>query len=168
MTSLSFFCPCVPPTATHHHKRIVKIGRFARMADKPELVQARHDLEAVLLPHRPAAPITGPVCVTLAFTWPWLKGATKRDRALGRIPKRSKPDCSNLAKTLEDRLAFLQFIEADENVVELHVSKSFGDRPGIFVEVRPYAEIHTVVVPSGPPDRPARPLHGLFPQENPS
>jgi Holliday junction resolvase RusA-like endonuclease len=135
MRGLSFFCPCIPPTTTHHAKRIVRVGRFSRLADKPELVQARTFLETVLQPHQPSEPVAGQVCLALTFTWPWLASHSKKVRVLGRIPKRSKPDCSNLGKTIEDRLAALRFIEADENVVDLHVRKFFGDEPGIDVRI---------------------------------
>lgn len=166
MTFLSFFCPCVPPTATHQAKKIARRGPFVGMTDKPELVAARRFLEGVLVQHQPAEPVRGPVSLSLQFTWPWRAGDGKQKRALGRIPKDTKPDCSNLAKTLEDRLAALCFIEDDANVVELHVAKFFGDTPGIFVEVRRWQDIQTIAVPQGPPDRPSQ--HGLFQEGQPS
>jgi Holliday junction resolvase RusA-like endonuclease len=132
--SLRFFLPCVPPSTTHQAKRIARRGRFVRLIDKPELVQARHDLEALLLAHRPAEPLTGAVALELSFTWPWLKGHSAKLRAQGRVLKTTKPDCSNLAKTIEDRLAFLRFIGDDATVGVLGpVSKWHGDEPGIAV-----------------------------------
>lgn len=156
-TALSFFLPCVPPTATHHHKRIVRVGAFSRLADKPELIEARQFLEALLERYQPAEPLRGAVTLELAFTWPWLKGHSAKVRAGGRIPKVSKPDCSNLAKTLEDRLAALRFIEDDANVTNLHVSKWHGDRPGIEVLIHPTAGWQLKV-----PDWPA---HDLFQEQ---
>ena len=133
------FLDCIPSTTTHHHKRIVKRGKFASLADKPELVAAKATLDALLLPHqRPT--ITGPVVLSVVFTWPWLKGARKRDIAKGRIPHTSRPDCSNLVKTLEDRLVQLKFIEDDNAVVELHVAKWWGNGAGIEIEIRPKLE----------------------------
>jgi Holliday junction resolvase RusA-like endonuclease len=130
---LAFFVPCVPPTANHQRKRIVRIGQFARLADKPELVAAKAMLDSVLLPHQPHAPVEGPVRLVLEFTWPWRKSEAKRTRALGRIPHTTKPDCSNALKTLEDRLVALRFIEDDSRVVDVTVRKFFGDQPGIRV-----------------------------------
>lgn len=131
-----FFCvACIPPTTTHHKKRIVKIGQFSRLADKPELVAAKAMLDSLLLPHQPAAPLTGPVSLRLEFAWPWLGKHSKKVRASKRIPHTSRPDCSNLAKTLEDRLVALRFMEDDNAVVDLQVRKWWSDEPGITVSI---------------------------------
>lgn len=141
------FLLCVPPTSTHHHKRIVKRGKFSSLADKPELVEAKATLDALLIPfQRPT--ITGPVVLSVVFTWPWLKGARKRDIAKGRIPHTSRPDCSNLIKTLEDRLVQLTFIEDDNAVVELHAQKWWGDTPGIEIEIRALGAVDVQPLPT--------------------
>jgi Holliday junction resolvase RusA-like endonuclease len=132
---MAFFVPCVPPTANHQRKRIVRIGQSARLADKPELVAAKAMLDSVLLPHQPHAPVEGPVRLVLEFTWPWRKSEAKRTRALGRIPHTTRPDCSNTLKTFEDRLVALRFIEDDSRVVDVTVRKFFGDTPGIRVVI---------------------------------
>jgi len=134
---IEFFLSCVPPSATHHHKRIVRIGKFSRLADKPELVAAKEMVDTLLLPHQPTAPMTGALRLTLEFEWPWLSTHSQRVRAQGRIPKTTKPDASNLAKSTEDRLAALRFIDNDALVAELVVRKFFGDRPGIGVCIEP-------------------------------
>lgn len=142
---ISFHLSCVPPRTNHQRKRIVTIrtkakGTFSRLADSDELNDAKAMLDSLLLPHQPPEPITGPVALRLAFTWPWLKSHGKRLRAqYPAIPHTSKPDCSNIAKTLEDRLVALRFIEDDRHVVMLIVSKEWGDDPGIRVTIQPYA-----------------------------
>lgn len=136
---ISFHVSCIPPRTSHHAKRIVRIGQFSRLADKPELVAAKAMLDSVLLPHQPAAPITGPVSLSLEFTWPWRLSESKRVRAQGRAPMTSRPDCSNVTKSLEDRLVALRFIEDDNAVVDLHVAKWWGPTPGISVVIRPVA-----------------------------
>lgn len=35
---LDFTLVCIPPRTSHHAKRIVRVGAFSRLADKPELV----------------------------------------------------------------------------------------------------------------------------------
>jgi Holliday junction resolvase RusA-like endonuclease len=95
---LSFTLPCVPPKTTHQSKRIVRVGKFSRLADTPELKAAHALLDTLLLPYQPAAPFTGPVSLTLTFTWPWLASDSKKVRALGRIPHAKKPDADNAAK----------------------------------------------------------------------
>lgn len=137
------FLNCIPPTTSHHHKRIVRRGKFSSLADKPELVAAKATLDALLIPFQRST-IAGPVTLSVVYTWPWLKGARKRDIAKGRIPHTSRPDCSNLIKTLEDRLVQLKFIADDNAVVELHVSKWWGNESGIEIEIRPFGDAPSV------------------------
>lgn len=134
---MTFRLVCVPPTANHQRKKIVRIGKFSRLADKPELVQAKAMLDELLLPHQPPAPVAGPVTLSLEFTWPWLKSHSNRTRARGRIPHTSKPDLTNVAKTIEDRLAALRFIDDDRGVVDLRLTKWWGNQPGIMVQIEP-------------------------------
>lgn len=136
-TGLAFVVICVPPRTSHHAKRIVRIGKWSRLADKPELVAAREMLDVLLLPHQPSAPVTGPVSLELEFTWPWRASEGRRRRDLGRVPMTSRPDCSNVTKTIEDRLVALRFIDDDNAVVDLHVLKWWGDSPGIRIAIRP-------------------------------
>ena len=134
---IEFFLVCVPPSTNHHSKRIIRIGGFMRLADTPDLQAAKEAIDALLMAHRPARPMVGPLTLTLEYTWPWNKGESKRKRARHLIPRASRPDCSNLAKTTEDRLAALRFMEDDNQVVELVVRKFFGDHPGIGVLLEP-------------------------------
>lgn len=135
MTVLGFFVPCVPPTANHQRKAIVRVGGFARLADKPELVAAKGMLDSLLYPHRPAVALAGPVSLTVDWTWPWRASETKKRRALGRVPHTSKPDLSNALKTLEDRLVALRFVEDDRSIVQVTMAKWWGDQPGILVSL---------------------------------
>lgn len=130
---LRFRIDCDPPRTTHHSKKIIRLGKFSRLADTPELRAARESWIALLRPHAPAEPIPGPVYLSLAFTYPWRASDTKRDRALGEVPCTVKPDCSNAAKTVEDVMALLRFFENDNLVSDLRVSKSFGNHPGLVV-----------------------------------
>lgn len=132
---IEFFVQCVPPTANHQRKRIVRIGNFTKLADKPELVAAKSMLDSALYPHQPATPIAGAVRMHVEFTWPWRKSETKKRRALGRVHHTTKPDSSNAIKTLEDRLTALSFITDDKAVADLRVLKFWGDTPGIYVRI---------------------------------
>lgn len=144
---IEFFLVCVPPQASHHAKRIVRVGRFSRLADKPELLAAKDMIDSLLTPHRPRTPQCGPVTLTLEFTWPWRSSESLKTRARRLIPRTSRPDCSNLAKTTEDRLAALRFLEDDNQVVELVVRKFFGDHPGIGVLIEPCLDPVQRIVP---------------------
>jgi Holliday junction resolvase RusA-like endonuclease len=132
-----FFLRCVPPKSSHHAKKIVRVGKWTRLADKPELVAAKAMLDELLLPHQPEAPLDGPVCLSLAFTWPWLASDSKRTKAIGRVPHDHRPDCSNVAKTIEDRLVALRFLADDNQVVDLRVTKWRGEDAGISVTLAP-------------------------------
>lgn len=127
------FLRCVPPKTSHHAKRIVRVGQWTRLADKPELVAARAMLDELLLPHQPDTPLVGPVALHLEFTWPWLASDSHRTRLAGRILHTSKPDCDNAAKAITDRLAALRFLEQDQQVAHLSVFKWRGDQPGILI-----------------------------------
>ncbi len=126
-----------PPEVSHHAKRIVKIGKFHRLADLPTLVAAKQQIDVALLPHKVPTPLRGPVRLSLEFTFPWRTKDTRKIRARGRIPRDTRPDCSNLAKTTEDRLVAMGFLEDDGQVVELVVRKWFGAEPGIRVVLEP-------------------------------
>jgi Holliday junction resolvase RusA-like endonuclease len=144
---IEFFLVCVPPSTNHHAKRIIRIGQFTRLADKPELVAAKEMIDGLLVPHRPRLPLVGPITLTLEFTWPWRAGESLKTRARRLIPRTARPDCSNLAKTTEDRLAKLRFMQDDSQVVELVVRKFFGDHPGIGVRLEPCLDPVQSVVP---------------------
>lgn len=135
---ISFFIKCDPPKTSHHAKKIVRTGKWTRLADTPKLVEAKASLDALLEPHQPAEPMTGPVSLYVSFTWPYLASDTKKARTAGYIPHTSKPDLSNVLKTLEDRLVRLRFIEDDRKVVQVTMSKWRGPEPGISVLVLPY------------------------------
>jgi len=145
---IEFFLVCVPPSANHQNKRIVKIGHFARLADKPELLAAKEMIDGLLVPHRPPAPLTGPLTLTLEYTWPWRASDSAKVRARGRVPMTVRPDCSNLAKTTEDRLAAMLFLTDDALVCELIVRKFRGDHPGIGVRIESCLDpVQTVLPP---------------------
>jgi len=132
---IEFFLNMVPPTATHHHKKIVRAGGFSRLADKPELQQARSTYESLLEKFQPKEPMSGPVRLELCFHWPFLKSAPSRDRVCERKHKVTKPDCSNIAKTLEDCLARMRFINNDAEVAELEVKKFHSHIAGINIRI---------------------------------
>jgi Holliday junction resolvase RusA-like endonuclease len=146
VNALTFRLSCVPPTVNHQRKKIVTIrtrdGRgFSKLADTSELNHAKALLEELLIPHQPPAPIAGPVVLTVEYTWPWLASHSKRVRAQRRIPHISKPDLTNVTKTLEDRLCELLFIEDDRKVVDLRVTKWWGSEPGIAITIAPFQSI---------------------------
>lgn len=125
-----------PPSATHHAKRLFVAHGRAMMADTPELVKARKWYATAILPYRPESPLAGPIRLSLRFVWPYRASESRSVIAAGLdVAKTSRPDCSNLAKTIEDQLARLGFFADDAQVTELFVSKAWGPRPGVEVRV---------------------------------
>lgn len=51
--------PIVPPTKTHQNKKIVNIGKHAKLADTKELKLVISDYLTLLKPYQPARPLTG-------------------------------------------------------------------------------------------------------------
>lgn len=84
------------------------------------------------------APIEGPVSVELrvvvpiAASWP-----KKRQIAAvaGQLKPTKKPDLDNILKML-DALNLVVWVD-DAQVVEARIIKSYGDKPGIWILVRP-------------------------------
>lgn len=126
--------PIVPPKTTHQAKKIVRIGGFSRLADKPELTEVISDYMSILRPYAPDKPITGAVVLKLEFVFPWRKSEPKKNRVLGRRPMTSKPDWDNLAKTLVDVMTKLGFWVDDSQIFSGHPVKWWGDDVGITIE----------------------------------
>lgn len=135
------FLPCDPPTTTHQAKQIVTIRAgsrsFSRLADKPTLVAARAFWTALLAPHRPPAPLSSrvPVSLTIEVCYPW-PASYRGDRFGSPAWKTSRPDCSNLVKTIEDVLVTLGFFTNDAQVAELVVRKTHGHSCGLRLRIK--------------------------------
>ena len=116
-----------------------KIGGFTRIlkAAKTRKYEAMVSLfasEAM----QGRSPLDEPVSVHLAV---WLAipaswSAKKRAQALaGLIRPTVKPDCSNVAKAIEDGCNGIVFVD-DKQVTDLTVAKRYGNPPGVAVMVR--------------------------------
>ncbi|ANU61997.1 RusA family crossover junction endodeoxyribonuclease [Akkermansia muciniphila] len=136
---ITIMLPIVPPTKTHQNKKIVNIGKHAKLADTKELKLVISDYLTLLKPYQPARPLTGPVSLKLAFVWPYRKSEPKKKR-IGLIPKTTKPDWDNLAKTLQDVLTRLRFWEDDAQVYSASVDKWWGEEPQITITVQEGSE----------------------------
>jgi Holliday junction resolvase RusA-like endonuclease len=92
----------------------------------------------LLRPHRPAAPVDGPLDLAIAFTWPHLTSTRRADRAR-HLPKATRPDADNIAKAAIDCLVKLQFMRDDGQVARLTVEKFHGpaELVGIRIKLAP-------------------------------
>lgn len=134
---IAFHLPITPPKATSQSagKRMAIINGRPMFFKNNAAASAEHDYLSLCAPHRPPAPICGPVRLSVDFVFPWRKSEPKKRRALGRVPMTSKPDCSNAIKALEDCLTKLGFWNDDGQVADLHVTKAWGDRVGVTISV---------------------------------
>jgi len=132
---LSFFISCIPPKATSQQKGICMIGGKPRHFKKKHVLEAENSLTALLMPHRPAKPLDGPVALSVMWTYPWRSSETKRNKALGYLPCTTRPDCSNIVKGLEDCMTRLAFWNDDSQVADLRIRKGWGDKPGILITI---------------------------------
>jgi Holliday junction resolvase RusA-like endonuclease len=83
--------------------------------------------------------LTGPLVITVTATRPLLKSFTKAQRQaaiLGWLRPTTKPDTDNYLKIAKDALNCIVYAD-DAQVVDDHVSKFYGEEPGLRIEVRP-------------------------------
>ena len=132
---ITFHLPIVPPKVTSQTKRLVMLAGKPMFFPKKEHKQAENDLLVLCQPHAPAAPLTGPVKLSVFFVFPWRRSETKKRIALGIAPNDTRPDCDNLVKLVGDVLTRLQFYRDDGQVSDLHVSKAWGDKIGITISI---------------------------------
>ncbi len=130
---IEFFAPCVPPRTTAQQKRTNRAtGTFFKSRD---LQAAENTFQAILLPFRPEAPVCGATSLEVTVIWPWLGKHKAKDRARHAVWMTSKPDADNWVKLLQDTLVTLRFIENDQSVCRLRVSKFWGENPGIHIKI---------------------------------
>ncbi len=82
-------------------------------------------------------PLTGALSVSLWFKMPIPVSLSKRLKAAmaaGEVPHVKVPDCSNLAKAVEDALNGIAWVD-DCQIVRLFVTKAYSDKPGFTVRV---------------------------------
>ena len=147
---IAFHLPITPPKATSQTKRLVMVGGRPRFFAKKEHQSAENDLTLLCSPYAPPTPLTGPVSLAVAFTFPWRKSETKKRIALGTVPNDCRPDCDNLVKLVGDVLTKLRFYGDDGQVSDLHVTKAWGDRVGINIRISQANALAQLPPRSGP------------------
>lgn len=124
-----------PPTNTTHQS-----GTRQRRGGKgtyktPELQGLEARYAVALMPHRPAKPLEGPLCLWIDFVFPWRKTEPKKNRLNGSIFKDTIPDLDNMEKTVKDMLKNCGFYYNDSQVANKRTTKWWGDRPGITIQL---------------------------------
>lgn len=134
--AISVFIPCNIPTVTAHQKGAFAVNGQVRFFKKKRVIESEQSFHALLFPHRPSVPFEGPVCLCIGLVFPWRKSEAKRImRAYSLYPIQTRPDLSNLIKTIEDVMTTLRFWNDDGQISSLNISKQYGDEPGIRLNV---------------------------------
>lgn len=84
------------------------------------------------------APFEGPLSVSLRFRLPIPKSASKRTRdamAAGEIAPTTKPDLSNMVKSIEDGMNKVVYVD-DAQIVRNFNTKVYATTPGVDVRVQ--------------------------------
>lgn len=133
---ISVFIPCNIPTATSQMKGAMVQNGKVRFFKKKKVAESERTFHALFLPHRPAKPFEGPVCLCVSLVFPWRKAEKKRIiKGYRYYPVTTRPDLSNLIKTIEDVLTTLRFWNDDGQISTLRVSKNYGEEPGIGLNI---------------------------------
>ena len=134
--SISVFIPCNIPTVTSQQKGAMSVGGKIRFFKKKKVRDSENTFHSLFFPHRPTTPFSGPVCLCIALVFPWRKSEKKSViNGYSLYPVITRPDLSNLVKTIEDVMTTLRFWNDDAQVSTLNISKSYGDDPGIRLNI---------------------------------
>ena len=133
---ITIMLPIVPPTKTHQNKKIVNIGKHAKLAESLGMKPGN-----ILIADIGDTAVVTPKSIKRGerFSSGTRLGEPKKNR-IGLIPKTTKPDWDNLAKTLQDVLTRLRFWEDDAQVYSASVDKWWGEEPQITITVQEGSE----------------------------
>jgi Holliday junction resolvase RusA-like endonuclease len=85
-----------------------------------------------LRPYVPSEPLDGFLVLEVIFTYPWLKGHSKKLRGkYSWIKKNTKPDNDNKVKIFQDCLEVSGIVSNDSRFYKTVLEKRYGDNPGI-------------------------------------
>ena len=121
---IQFFHQFTPPTATAQTRRHTRAGATYLPA---ATARAAALLLAVMERYRPAEPMTGPLRLSLLWTFPGSAAVV--------VPKVTRPDLDNLAKLALDAMTRAGYWRDDAQVVEFTTAKFAGPIPGLAVTV---------------------------------
>lgn len=130
--SIEGFLAMVPPTVTHNDLEAFTRGgrpsirKSARLKEAEDSLMARMGAMAREA-EEGGGPLTGPLSLEVRWCFPTC------GRREGGEPHTSRPDVSNMLKTLEDCLVRVGVIDDDRLVCSLAASKGYMDPPGVYI-----------------------------------
>lgn len=138
---VAFFVPGIPqPGGSKRGFVNPKTKRVIITEDAKRNKPWRASVQAFALEACAGGPLSGPLCLRVTFVLPRPKchfgsgrnAAVVRDSA--PVYPAKKPDTTKLLRSTEDALTGIVWHD-DAQVVEQHVLKIYGDRPGAHIEV---------------------------------
>lgn len=144
MNELHFFVPGIAKTSGSKRAFVnPKTGKPIVTADNPKQKGWQDGVKwAAMQTFNRQVPWAGPICLTMTFVRLRPKGhfgsgrneGVLKDWARELTPTR-KPDCLKLGRAVEDAMTGIIYKD-DSQVIEIHVRKMYGDKPGVDVIVK--------------------------------
>ena len=126
---MEFFLKMYPPTVTAQEHKVRVVRGRPMFYDTPRLKEARSTFESLLLPHKPAQPLEGPVSLYVE----WRFATRSHKEGTYRV---TRPDTDNLQKLLKDCMTHTGFWNDDAQVCREEVVKRWSkETPGISIKV---------------------------------
>lgn len=127
---LEFFMPMRRvPTVTHQQKQVRVVNGRPQFYEPAALKDARARLMAALHPHRPVAPLAGPL--RLVAKWCFAPAANHPSGSW----RTTRPDTDNLDKLLKDCMTAEGFWRDDAQVASEICEKFWAEPSGIYIRV---------------------------------
>lgn len=117
-------------------KGVMVIAGKPRFFKKAKIKQAENTWHALLAPHCPAEPFCGPLSLSVRLVYPWRKGESKKRVAGHQLyPIETRPDIDNIFKMIADVMSTLGFWSDDSQIAQLNLSKNYGHKTGISIDI---------------------------------
>lgn len=139
MTKISFFVSGDPKGQPRPRAFARRMGNkfVARVYDAGTAEGWKSLIAAEAKAHRPAAPLSGPLALSLLFHFKRPKTHLNKGglKAAAPVYHAQKPDCDNAAKAVKDCLTLLGFWRDDAQVARLRVQKLWALSGGCQIEI---------------------------------
>lgn len=139
MAEISFTIPLAPRGQARARSSVICGHAHTYKSGKQRLEEEK--LSALIAPHRPPAPFSGPVELAVILYCPIPRSWSRKKQAAalaGQICHVSKPDLDNAVKHLMDVLTGMVYAD-DKQIVVLWAQKKYGEPPRWEVTVREVA-----------------------------
>lgn len=134
MARIDFFVQAIPRGQAR--VRHARVGNFSKAYKTEDQKRDEQTLQALMMPHRPEKPLSGPLYLGLVVFCPIPSSKSvkwKMQATAGKVRPITKPDASNVLKHVEDVMQSMMFFEDDKQIVSLIIRKVYSDKPGYHI-----------------------------------